>query len=132
MDMMQEIDAQMLEIKPWVQAWINWMMLVFVSSLLFVWKNKEARWALLSFVLTLPLANLVFYFWGTVHLFGIAHLICWTPLLIYLWKIWKEDPEKKLLRWSPFKVWMFLLMLTISISLPFDVYDIAMVILGKK
>lgn len=129
-EMMTQIDAQMALIAQPVHYWMNWMMIVFTLSIVFVFKYKEARWVLLSFLATMPLAFVLFYFWENVHLFGIAHFIAWGPLLIYLKKRYFDDaviPRK-----SVFGIWVAALMTTILISFVFDARDIVLVLLGKK
>jgi hypothetical protein len=61
--MFDEINAQMAALPQAVQLWVNWMTLVFAASLLFVWRHKEARWALPAFVATMGLAFGIFAIW---------------------------------------------------------------------
>jgi len=72
---------------PAVQIWINWMMIIFFTAIIFVWKFKAARIVLASFILTLPIAMLIFNLAHSAHLIGIAHIIVWGPLAFYLVKI---------------------------------------------
>jgi len=69
-----------------VKIWMNWMGIVFLSSLIFVWKRKPARWVLAAILLTLPIGFAVWKMTGSVHMLGIAHLIVWLPLATYLYK----------------------------------------------
>ena len=72
----------------------------------------------------------VFYLTNTVHLIGIAHIIIWLPLLIFLYRVdFKSGSFKKI---SPHGIWAILLVTTIVISLIFDVRDIVLVSIGKK
>ncbi len=129
-ELMSTMNAQMEVLPPLVQQWMNWMMLVFVLSLLFVWKRKPPRYVFLSFVLTMPVGMLVFYITGTVHLLGIAHLVVWGPLFYYLYKV--EIKPQGLAINSIYAIWLLLLMTTIAISLIFDIRDIALVMAGAK
>jgi len=129
-EIFNEMNSQMLNLPNSVQMWMNWMMVIFFSSIFFVWKQKGARLALLSFLLTIPLAMLVFYLSKSVHLIGIAHFLVWAPLLVYLYRANYKSQE--LNKFGAYGIWTILLMLTIVISLIFDARDIVLVILGKK
>lgn len=115
---------------PAVQMWINWMMFIFLASILFVWKYKAARIVLGAFVLTLPLAILVFNVSKSAHLIGIAHIVVWGPLAFFLIKNELKRPSFSFK--SAYGVWMVLLLGTIAVSLVFDVRDIVLVMLGQK
>ena len=129
--MFADMQAQMAELSPAVQMWLNWMTLCWLSSLLFAWNHTAARWVLaIMFPLTLPLGLVIFALSGTVHLLGIAHLIAWTPLLIYLVK--NELRSDQFNPGSLYGAWVILLSATLLISLVFDVRDVTLVALGQK
>lgn len=125
-----QIDAQMAVLGTPVELWINWMMVIFISSILFVWKHKEARWALAALLVTFPTALLIFKLWGNVHLFALTHLLWWTPLLVYLIKSFQSQDKFK--QWGALRLWHHLLCITIAISLFFDVRDVYLVVTGVK
>ncbi|NNE37293.1 MAG: hypothetical protein HKN08_03225 [Gammaproteobacteria bacterium] len=127
---MNNMNAQMAELPNWVQLWMNWMMFIFVLSIVFVWKHKGARWTLASIILSMPVAILVFHLSNTIHLLGIVHLLLWTPLLIYM--VLKEIKSEGFKFQSPYGVWAILLTATIAISLLFDIRDIILVAMGQK
>jgi len=127
-EMMEEVNAQMATAPQWVQYWMNWMMGIFMASVLFVWKHKVARYSLAAFLITIPVGMVIFHFTHNVHLLGIAHLIVWGPLLVYLFKSSIKGQNLK----NPLGVWVFLLASTITISLLFDVRDLVLIALGKK
>ena len=126
-EMMNAIEASST---PAVTMWINWMMVVFLLSIVFVWKHKPARLVLVAIILTGPLGFLVWSLTGKVHLIGIAHLLLWAPLAIYLYLRVISLEEFKIK--SAYGVWVCLLMTTILISLIFDVRDIFLVLSGAK
>ncbi len=128
--MLADMQAQMEMLSPAVQAWLNWMTICFLVSLLFVWTHKAARWVLAVMVLTMPLGLAIFALTGAVHLLGITHLILWTPLLVYMVKSEVRTDEFKV--GSPYGIWVLLLVATIFISLVFDVRDVILVALGQK
>lgn len=129
-EIFNSMNIQMASLATPVHIWMNWMMLIFFSSILFIWKNPTARWAFASILLSMPLAMLVFYLTNTVHLLGIVHIIIWLPLLILLYRVdFKSESFRKA---SPYGVWVILLATTIAISLIFDVRDIILVLIGQK
>ncbi|MFT6991400.1 MAG: hypothetical protein ACJASL_003387 [Paraglaciecola sp.] len=85
-EMMNQLNEQMAVLPQWVQYWMNWMLFIFIVSVVFVWKFKAARYVLITFILTMPVGMMVFYFTQNAHLLGIAHLILWAPLLFGLVK----------------------------------------------
>jgi len=128
---MEELDAAMKAgTSQAVQYWMNWMLLIFASSLFFVWKHKPARIVLAAFILTMPVGFVIWMMTKNVHLLGIAHLLIWLPLLVYLYlKVLRtKDFEVK----SIFGIWVILLSSTIFISLIFDVRDIFLVFTAAK
>ncbi len=115
---------------PLVGYWMNWMTIVMVSSLVFVWNHKPARVVALSLPVLMFLAWLVFDQTGEVHLIGIAHVVVWPFLVYYLLK--NVMLSKGFKGSSPYGVWVMLLVATMVISLLFDVRDIALVMMGVK
>jgi len=132
---MAQMDA---ETSPAVKIWMNWMGLIFMASLLFVWKYKAARWAVLTFGLTMLGGVICWAVFKNVHLFGIVHLVIWLPLGIYLWRTVLSlaaragAPERQGNYHRAFMIWAVLLFLTIGVSLVFDVRDIYLVMTGAK
>jgi len=133
----EAFNAQMnAETTQAVKIWKNWMTLIFLASLIFVWKYKAARVALLALLFTAIGAVLCWLAFQNVHLLGIVHFVVWLPLAIYLWKrvlspsaraAYAEGGLDKI-----FLIWMALLILTIIISLVFDARDIFLVMTGVK
>ena len=115
---------------PAVQMWMNWMFIVFATSIAFVWKYNSARIVLVAFILTLPGAMLVYSLTNSVHLIGIAHLLIWGPLAVYL--VIRDLKSASFRFGSIYGIWIILLLGTIVVSLVFDVRDIILVLLGTK
>ncbi len=113
-----------------VKMWMNWMLLIFVLSLVFVYKHVSARYIFGAFVLTLPLAMWIFDLTKSPHLIGVAHIIAWLPLAIYLIKTEFVGKVEKLK--SPYGVYLILILTTILISLFFDIRDSILIGLGMK
>ncbi len=115
---------------PTVKIWLNWMLAIFLASILFVWKHKSARVILAAFFLTIPVAMLVFETSRNPHLLGIPHLIVWTPLVVYLLRSEKLIGTGASL--SIYNVYLYLLLATIITSLVLDVRDVTLVVAGLK
>ena len=126
-EMMQAIQA---DTTPSVQLWMNWMSLMFMLSLVFVWKKVGARFVLAAVVLGLICGVVIFKLTGDPWLLGISHILFWMPLL---WILYRVDISKPGFSWkTPYGVWLAVLMVTIVVSLVFDFRDVAMVLLGKR
>jgi len=104
----------------WVQAWMNWMAFAFLSAVWFAFRHKEARWALVVAAATLALSLLVGYLFGWSRLWGAVHIVVWTPFVIYLLR---RRPQLRTR--AGFAVWANLLLMTMIVSLVFDVLDLA-------
>ena len=128
---MEELDVAMKAgTSQAVQYWMNWMLLVFISSLFFVWRYKPARVVLAAFILTMPIGFAIWSMTKNVHLLGIAHLLIWLPLLVYLYN--KVIKTKEFEFKSLYGVWLSLLSITILVSLVFDVRDLFLIFTGAK
>jgi len=136
LEVMREMMAE--ETSNAVRLWMNWMMLIFFASLAFVIKFKPARWVFACIVATIALAIATWAITKNIHLFGIPHLIVWTPLALYLWKSTLSPSARSAagpLAGAYSKahmVWVSLLFVTILISLVFDVRDVYLVMTGAK
>ena len=115
---------------PAVKIWMNWMLFIFLASIIFVYKHKSARFILGAFVLTLPLALLIFEMTKSPVLIGVAHIIIWIPLAIYLIKTEFMGKTENLKAF--YGIYLSLLLATIGISLFFDIRDSVMIMTGLK
>ena len=129
---MEAINAQNELLPMWVQVWMNWMIIIFMISVFFVRRHKEARFALAAMILTVPTVLGLFALFGKVHLFGIAHFLLWLPLAVFIVNQWRSPENVKYRTLSPYTVWVSLLMVTISVSILFDVRDVFLVVVGVK
>lgn len=125
---MEEMEAAInAATSPAVKMWMNWMLLIFLASLLFVWKHKTA-WAILAaFLLTLPFALYIFNITQSVPLIGLAHIALWPPLAVFL-VLMEFKGEKSRLK-TPYGIYLVLLLTTITISLYFDIRDAVLTVL---
>jgi uncharacterized membrane protein AbrB (regulator of aidB expression) len=113
-----------------VKMWINWMMIIFLLSLIFTYKHVSARFIFISLFVTIPIAIFIFNITKSPHLVGVSHIIVWLPLAIYLIKTEVIGKTEKLK--SVYGVYLILLLATIAISLFFDIRDTTLIALGMK
>ncbi len=131
LELFNEMNRAMMEgLTPIVQIWVNWMVGLFLLSIFFVWNYKSARFVLATIILTIMAALTIFHFTKNIHLFAIPHLILWAPLAYYLVKFVIRNPSFKLK--TPFGIWVSALVITIAISLVFDVKDTVLIAMGMK
>ncbi len=125
---MEEMEAAINAVSsPTLKIWLNWMMIVFLSSIFFVWKHKTAWLILAAFLLTLPLALFIFGRTQSVHLIGLAHIVLWIPLAIFLYLSELKSKPSQLK--TPYGIYLVLLLATITISLFFDIRDAILILL---
>ena len=113
---------------PAVKIWMNWMVIIFLASLCFVWKHKTA-WAIIATILlSLPLALYIFEQTQSVPTIGLAHIALWPFLAIFLYI--KELKGKTENLKTPYGIYIILLLATIIISLYFDIRDTILILWG--
>ena len=104
----------------WLQVWINWMVLINLSAVFFIWTRVEPRWVLFAFFGSTLTMNILYALYGYEKILGLAHLIFWTPLLIYLFA------RRHLIgRQGAGAIYLALLFGTNLTSLVVDVMDVA-------
>ena len=119
---MEEMEAAInAASSPAVKIWMNWMLIIFISSIFFVWKHKTAWAVLATLILSMPIAIYIFQTTQSVPLIGLAHIILWLPLAIFL--VITEVKGKATQVKTPYGIYVVLLLLTITISLFFDIRD---------
>lgn len=111
----------------WVQIWLGIMMLTILLAIPFAIKDWRARFVLLSMVLIVPLMNVLFAKYGFTRILGLAHVIVWTPLWVYLFKNRNAHPDRKWTGW-----YVILAIIVIGISLLFDYVDVVRYLLGEQ
>jgi hypothetical protein len=116
-----------LAMKTWVKIWLFWLNLVLLNSVFFL-DEPLGQYTLLSLPPTIMLLVLIAYrYSGLVRLLGIGHLIPWIPLLTYaeLRLLTNWVGSKILFINSPYLfLWAVALVISLTICLVFDVFDI--------
>jgi hypothetical protein len=116
------LGESMAQFSSAVSWWINWLVVVGVSSLLFVWKHVGARWVLGAYVANHGVALSTGAVLGadmlTNGLVSVTHVVFWTPAVIVLIR-----GLRSLDRASIYGGWHIVALLTMVISLFFDYRD---------
>jgi hypothetical protein len=110
----------------WVIAWVGWLGAVNMASLFFL-RESEARWVLAAFVASFTLMNVLYYTSGYNRFLGLAHIIFWTPLLIFLYR-----RLTKLLGPRRYESWIRILLASNGVSLVIDYVDVLRYLLGDR
>ena len=79
--MLEHIAAQPF----WIAAWIYWMIFINGLSVCFV-GHSEGRWVLAAGIALLATMYLLSLRFGDSRILGLAHLVWWTPLVVYLFR----------------------------------------------
>jgi len=109
-----------------VSLWVGVLIVVNMASLIWIKAKVEAKWALAAFLSAVFLMLILYIQFGYVRLLGLAHLVFWTPFIIYLFKRRKEYHWK-----TPFGFWAHALLIINSISLVIDFIDLIRYFFGK-
>jgi hypothetical protein len=128
-DLMNAWQADVARQPQWVQHWLDIMVIVLGGfSLVFSFVRVEARWVLAGFLLGAATLLGLYSQIGYSRLLGLAHVIFWTPVLIYLlrrraqWRV-KETLSGK---------WIVLAVMILTISLVFDYTDVIRWVFGAR
>ena len=78
------VQAYVAGLPLWVNIWRGWLFLIFTLGILFVMRKVEARWLAVTMFASLFGFNLVAMFHGVGRFPGIAFVLLWTPLAIYM------------------------------------------------
>ena len=116
---------QVLNEPLWLQVWIAWLFLVNGASVLFL-RRSEARWVLAAWLASLFTMDRLHLEFGYTRILGVAHLVWWTPLVVYLFRRRAAFGE------GAFGGWARWLTLTNAISLAIDGVNVLRWALGER
>ena len=109
----------------WLKLWIFWMVFLNSASILFV-RHAEGRWVLAAWLANLFTMNWLFEEFGYTRILGLAHVLWWTPLVVYLFQRRARFGE------GAFGGWARWLAITNAASLAIDYLDVARWALGDR
>lgn len=114
---------ELMQQPVWVPIWVFFLMVVNVASVAF-WDESLAKIIFVTFMLSAMLMMGLYSRFGFEKILGIGHVL-WIPLLVY---ILMEIPTAK----NIFKTYLFVLLISISISLVFDIIDVRKYFTNRK
>ncbi len=116
-------------LKPvWLQAWVGWMVFVnLVGSIIFLGARVEAKWVLLAFLGAALSMEAMYQQFGYQRILGLAHVIFWTPLVIYLWRRHQGGGRPGMA-----SKWLAVVFATNLTSLAIDYIDVARYLSGER
>ena len=119
-----EMQTYVASLPLWVNVWRGWMFAVFTTAVFFLIWKREARWLVVTMVVSLLGYNLVSMFSGVGRFPSIAFVVFWTPLAIHLARrIRRLEGERTFDR--IYRGWVGVALATLCVSLGFDVYNVA-------
>lgn len=131
----QEIVASWLSMKPWVKNWLFFLNAVFLCAFGFL-SDPAARWILVGYVASGPLLMWIMVRQrGLTRLLGLAHLIPWVPLLIYLVLRLCSDlvgPLMSIETEPAFTMYLYLLLACLAFCLTLDGWDVIRYTRGER
>lgn len=118
-----DVIHQILDLSVSVQLWMGWMVLLFSAAAAFLGR-RETNWFLKCLVATLALGACLVYAWQSIHALALSHLIFWPPFIVAVLRNWRTTgADSASLRNKIYKFWLQALVLTMVISLGFDIRD---------
>lgn len=118
-----------------VKIWLFFLNAVFLAAFLF-WPRPLTKWILLAYLASAPLLLLFMVFQrGLTRLLGVAHLIPWIPLVLYLSVRLTTDTlgPRIVYTHSPYRfTYVVCLLGTVGVCLLLDVRDLVRWIRGER
>lgn len=108
----------------WLQIWINWMVIINIAGVAFIWKRAEPRWVVAAFLSSAIFMNFLYSIYGYQKILGAAHIVFWTPLLIYLFQ-----RRTQIGRYGMTAIYLGVVFATNFVSLLIDVVDVTLFLL---
>lgn len=130
-----EIGRSWLAMKTWVKVWLFYLNAVFLAALALV-DRPLGRWALVAYLASGPLLlAMMVRQRGLTRLLGLAHLLPWIPLTVYLSGRLACDWFGPRLRFAadPWAAgYAALLLASVTICLAFDAADVVRWLRGER
>ena len=114
---------ELMQQPVWIPIWLLFLMIANVSSLMF-WSEPIAKVIFFTFMLSALLMMALYSKYGFEKILGMGHIL-WIPLLVY---VLIEIPATQ----GAFKSYLIILLISITISLVFDIIDVWRYFTGAK
>jgi hypothetical protein len=132
--LLRSIGVSWNSMKLWIKVWLFGVNGAFLAALVF-WPEPAAKFALAAYVASGPwLLAIMIAQRGLTRMLGIAHLIPWIPLTIYLILRLTSDMAgpRLVVGESWLATYAAVLLFVIGICQAFDIYDLARWIRGQQ
>jgi hypothetical protein len=131
----QHIAASWMSMKPWVKNWLFFLNAVFLMAFAFL-QDPAAKWILLAYVASGPLlAGFMVKQRGLTRLLGLAHLVPWVPLLVYIiLRLTTElaGPVVTFAAEPAFAGYLSVLLVCLIVCLSLDAWDVVRFLRGER
>lgn len=128
MQLFERFAADVAAQPQWLQVWGNILgPVTLLSMVLFLFRRNLIPVALLTF-LVLPSMLLLYHYFGYSRILGLAHIVFWTPAVVYLLRIRPSWRAKE--TWLG--KWIIIALAVMLISLAFDYVDLARWLMGDR
>jgi len=121
--------------KTWVKVWLFVLNAIFLLALAFP-LQPLTRWVLLAYVASGPLLlGMMVWQRGLTRLLGLAHLVPWTPLVVYLVLRLTGDalgPQLRLDTHGNLYLWVLVLLAAVTVCLALDIYELLRWLRGER
>ncbi|MEX2206449.1 MAG: hypothetical protein WEF50_09510, partial [Myxococcota bacterium] len=117
----------------WLRAWLAVLVSVYIAALLFIVRREAGSWRvraepiaiLASFLGSAVLMNAIYAQVGYVRLLGLAHLVFWTP--VFVWIVYRR---RAIGTGSLFRKYLHAYLLIAGVSLLIDAIDVVRYFVG--
>lgn len=111
----------------WLQIWVLWLIVVNSAAIFFL-RRKPARVVLVAWLVNALLMTVLAELNGYNRLLGLSHVVVWTPLLVYLYRRYRQGEIGVS---SIFDRWLKVLFVTDLLSLFVDYADVVRYLVGN-
>lgn len=130
-----DLGQSWMALKTWVKVWLFFLNAVLLGALAFP-DDPAGTWTIRAYVAAGPLlAAIAIPQRGLTRLLGIAHIVPWTPLVVYLGVRLGADawgPRITLGNDPALFGYVVVLLATLVVCLAFDFYDLARWLRGER
>lgn len=121
------LNDHIMQQPTWLVAWVGLLVVISLLAIPFAIKDARPRWIILAFIGAAILMNLLYEKFGYTRILGLAHIVFWTPVWIYIWRNRNKNPQRA---WT--NRYLVAWLLIAGISLIIDYADVIRYILGDK
>lgn len=101
-----------------IRLWIFFMIATNLCSLFFL-QHGVAKWVVALNFCNLILMSYLYRHFAYSPILGLSHVVCWTPIVVIVWSEIKFNSYD-----SMYGVWLRVLIVTNSLSLMVDYFDV--------